>query len=311
MMTDKTRCGVIFCPKQGVFYRDKKREKIEQLLAANNVEYDWVEAESSERVRHLVKMFVNNDYRTIVLVGGDTALNDFVNTLMLFEASVIEQIAFSVIPYGVMNDFAHFWGAREGNEDKIIKALKQRRIRRIDVGKVTYVNKKGERCRRYFLNCVNIGFISSIMNLRRKTRALLCSRTLSFFASFVLMIFQRMDYKMKLKINNEQIVRKVMTVCVGNATGYGQTPNAVPYNGALDVSVVSHPEITQLFEGIYLFLRGKFLNHRSVHPYRTDRVEVFETGNAPVSVDGRLMNSPLGSFSIIVEQEKLQFIIPD
>lgn len=309
-MTDKTRWGVIFCPKQGLFAREKKREKIEQLLAANSVEYDWVEAESSERVRHLVKMFVNNDYQTLVLVGGDTALNDLVNTLMLFDESVTERLAFSVIPYGVMNDFAHFWGAREGNEDKIIKALKQRRIRRIDVGKISYVNKKGERCRRYFLNCVNIGFIAAIMNLRRKTRALLYSRALSFFASFLLMIFQRMDYKMKLKINNEQIARKVMTLCIGNATGYGQTPNAVPYNGALDVSVVSHPEITQLFEGIYLFLRGKFLNYRRVYPYRTDRVEVVETGNALVGVDGRLMNTPVGSFFIVVEQEKLQFIIP-
>lgn len=63
-----------------------------------------------------------------------------------------------------------------------------------------------------------------------------------------------------------------MTVCVGNASGYGQTPNAVPYNGLLDVSVVYHPEMTQLMEGIYLFVKGKFLNHRSVHPYRTREV---------------------------------------
>lgn len=62
-----------------------------------------------------------------------------------------------------------------------------------------------------------------------------------------------------------------MTVCIGNSTGYGQTPNAVPYNGLLDVSVVYHPEMTQLFEGFYLFVRGKFLNHRSVHPYRTKK----------------------------------------
>ena len=115
---------------------------------------------------------------------------------------------------------------------------------------------------------------------------------------------------MHLKINADDVHRSVMTVCVGNAQGYGQTPNAVPYNGMLDVSLVYHPEITQLIEGIYLFVRGKFLNHRSVHPYRTDRVEVLEAQKALVGIDGRLMRTPVGPFTIDVEQEIVNFLIP-
>ena len=45
-----------------------------------------------------------------------------------------------------------------------------------------------------------------------------------------------MDYFMSLKINTDSIKQRLMTVCIGNAQGYGQTPNAVPYNGLLDVS---------------------------------------------------------------------------
>ena len=101
-----------------------------------------------------------------------------------------------------------------------------------------------------------------------------------------------------------------VTVCIGNANGYGQTPNAVPYNGLLDVSVVYHPEITQLFEGIYLFVKGKFLNHRSVHPYRTREVIVKEASHALVGIDGRLMKTPVGAYAISVEQEVVNFLIP-
>ena len=115
---------------------------------------------------------------------------------------------------------------------------------------------------------------------------------------------------MHLKINSDTVKRNVMTVCIGNSTGYGQTPNAVPYNGLLDVSVVYHPEMTQLFEGFYLFVRGKFLNHRSVHPYRTKKVEVLEAKKALVGIDGRLMNTPVGPFSVTVEQEIINFMIP-
>ena len=200
---------------------------------------------------------------------------------------------------------------KESEPEQTIKWLQERRIRKVDLGCIRYTNKKNEKCHRYFLNCVNIGLLSAIMNLRNQTRRLLGSRTLSYLFSMALMVFQRLEYKMHLKINNDVVKRKVMTVCVGNAEGYGQTPNAVPYNGLLDVSVVYHPEMMQLIEGFYLLFTGKFLNHKSVHPYRTRRVDVLDASHAMVSVDGRLLKTPVGEYSIEVEQEVINFLIPE
>ncbi len=279
-------------------------------MQARGVDYDLVQSENAASVGRLVSMFINNGYKTIVIVGGDSALNETVNGLMQVEKERREEICFGLIPNGLMNDFARFWDMKMGEEEQIIDGLLAHRVRKIDLGCIRYTNKKGEACRRYFLNCVNIGLVATIMNLRRQTRHFLGSRTLSFIFSFVLLIFQRLEYKMHLKINTDTIERRVMTVCVGNAHGYGQTPNAVPYNGQLDVSVVYHPEMTQLIEGIYLFLRGKFLNHRSVHPYRTQKVEVEAAEKALVGIDGRLMNTPVGPFTITVEQEVVNFLLP-
>ena len=285
--------------------------RIEKILRNRGVEFDFVQSERARSVERLVMMMINNGYKTIVIVGGDSALNDAINCLMLVEKRVRDSIALGVIPNGMMNDFAHFWNFNEHEIEKTIDSLITRRIRKIDLGCIRYKNSKNENCHRYFLNCVNVGLIAAIMNLRRQTHHIFGSRTLSFVFSFILLIFQRMEYLMDIKINTDKIRRKVMTVCVGNASGYGQTPNAVPYNGLLDVSVVYHPEMTQLMEGIYLFVKGKFLNHRSVHPYRTREV-VFNTAqHALVGVDGRLMNgAPIGAFTITVEQEVINFIIP-
>lgn len=310
-MINDNRWGILYCPKHEFISSKHRWEKIEKCLQANGVEYDFVQSESSAGVDRLVKMMINNGYKTIVIVGGDSALNDAVNCLMQIDRKQRDEITLGVIPNGLMNDFAHFWGFREGDYEQTIKWLKQRRVRRIDLGCIRYNNKYGDACRRYFLNCINIGLIASIMNLRRQTRHYFGSRTLSFLCSFVLMIFQRLDYRMHLKINSDEVKRNVMTVCVGNATGYGQTPNAVPYNGLLDVSVVYHPEMTQLFEGFYLFVRGKFLNHKSVHPYRTRKVEVVESRKALVGIDGRLMHTPRGPYTITVEQEVINFLIPE
>ena len=272
MAVATTTWGILYCPKKGSGNPRKRWEKVKEVLDARKVQYDFVQSETSDSVERLMSMLINNGYKNIIIVGGDSALNDAVNCLMKEEKAVRDEIAF---------------------------------------GCIRYTNKKGDRCHRYFLNCVNIGMTADIMNLRRQTRRLFGSRTLSFISSLFVMLFHRLEYKMRLKINTDVIDRKVMTVCVGNGPGYGQTPNAVPYNGMLDVSVVYHPEMVQLIEGLWLLVTGRFLNHRSVHPFRTREVEVEEAKRAMVGIDGRLMKTPVGPFRVHVEQEEINFLIPD
>ena len=69
--------------------------------------------------------------------------------------------------------------------------------------------------------------------------------------------------------------------------------------------------LIMLFEGFYLLITGKFLNHHSVHPYRTGEVLVNEAVKALVSVDGRLIRMPVGPYKINVEQEVINFLIPE
>ena len=302
------RWGILYCPKG---HNNKQRERIQKALDERQVQYDFVQSESTDSVERLVTMLIHNGYKTIIVVGGDSALNDAVNCLMKEEKQVRDQISLGVIPNGAMNDFARYWDFKEGNLEQTVDWLVKHRVRKIDLGCIRYQNKQGEQCHRYFLNCVNVGLIADVMNLRRQAHSLLGSRTLSFIASLFLMIFHRMEYKVKVKINYDTVERKIMTMCVGSGPGYGQTPSAVPYNGMLDVSLVYHTEIVQVFAGLWLLLTGRFLNHRSVQPYRTREVEVVEAKHALVGVDGRLIGTPVGSYSINVEQEVINFLIPD
>ena len=311
MAVETTRWAILYCPKTGIFNSHKRWEKIQKVLDERQVLYDFVQSETADSVERLVKMMIQNGYKTIVIVGGDSALNDAVNCLMMEEKSVRDEIALGVIPNGVLNDFAKFWDFDDDKIEQTIDWLIKRRVRKIDLGCIRYINKKGDKCHRYFLNCINIGLTADIMNLRRQTRRLFGSQTLSFLVSLFVMLFHRMEYKMKLKINSEVIERKVMTVCIGSGPGYGQTPNAVPYNGMLDVSVVYHPEVVQLIEGLWLLVAGRFLNHRSVHPYRTKEIEVEYAKKAIVGIDGRMMKTPVGSYRITVEQEVVNFLIPE
>lgn len=311
MAVNESRWGILYCPKRGMGRGQKQWVRIQKELDERKIEYDFVQSENIDSVERLVTMLINNGYKTIVIVGGDSALNDAVNCLMTAEKQVRESIVLGVIPNGVMNDFARFWNFREADIAQTVDWLQRRRVRKIDLGCIRYTNKKGEKCHRYFLNCVNIGLVADVMNLRRQTRSIFGSRTLSFVVSLLLMVFHRLEYKVNIKINSEEIRRKVMTVCIGNGPGYGQTPSAVPYNGLLDVSVVYHTGVLQLFGGIWLLLTGRFLNHRSVHPFRTREIEVNDAPHAIVGIDGRLLGMPRGAYKINVDQEVINFLIPD
>ena len=209
-----------------------------------------------------------------------------------------------------MNDFAFFWDAKEKDEDNIIKSIKKNRVRKIDVGLLQYINGKGEACRRYFLNSINIGSIAYVMGIKSKMNNIFSSRFFSFLLSFFFLLFKSFEYKMSLKTDQEDMPNKFMALCIGNCRGYGQTPNAVPYNGTLDVSLVTKEKVSQLFKGIYLFIRGKFLNYKHISVYRTTKVEIEEIAKAPITIDGRSMKLPMSKVMITIKKEIVNFIIP-
>ena len=115
MDNQSDKWGVLYCPKHEIFCPNKRWEKIEKILNAKGIAYDKVQSENTASVERIVKMFINNGYKTIIIVGGDSALNDAVNCLMQQTKEVRDSIALGVIPNGVMNDFARYWDFRVGN----------------------------------------------------------------------------------------------------------------------------------------------------------------------------------------------------
>lgn len=306
---ESSRWGIIYCPKEGVRHTHKKWESIRAYLAEKGVLYDFVQSEGPESVERLAGMLAVNGYRTIVVVGGDAALNRALNGVLASGEDFHRDVVFGVIPNGWGNDFAHFWGFEEDDYKHAVDSLVNRRIRKVDVGFCS-LERQGESRKRYFLNCVNVGLVANIMDIKHKTRRFWGMLTLSHLASMFILIFQRMENHMHFKVNQDEIDKKVMTVCIGSARGYGQTPSGVPYNGLLDVSVVSHPEISQMFEALWMLFRGRFLNHKKVKSYRTKAVDFYQSGKAMVSLDGAVWANVSAPMKVGIYQEYVNFIIP-
>lgn len=305
------KTGVIYCPNHWGFRSQRaKRRRIVSALDAAGLTYNMVQSETPDSVERLTAMMAADGYTTIVIAGGDTALGDALNCLMRLERRQREDIALAMIPNGLLNDFAAFWGLTGSDPEGAARAVAAGRERRVDVGCIRYTDKHCERHHRYFINCVNIGLVAALQNLRRRARHILGSRTLAYLASAALMLTQRLGLRMHIRVNGTDIRRDIMTLCVGNACGYGQTPGAVPYNGLLDVTIVSRPALGRIVSGLRLFLSRRFLMHSGVTAARTECVEVLAAPHAHVAVDGKALTGLRGAYTITVEQEAVRLVVP-
>ena len=308
MAVESNRWGIIYNPKAGSRKTQKKWNKIRDYMESRGVLFDYLQSEGYGSVERLARMLANNGYRTIVVVGGDGAINDAVNGIMTSSAANKDEIALGIIPNGIGNDFSSYWGLDDDNYKEAIDCIIERRLRKIDVGRVGYTDK--DVCStRYFINAMYIGLGARLVWISNGTRRFWGRQWISYLSSMFLLLFERMLHRMHLKVNGEHIRDNIMTVCIGSARGYGLTPSAVPYNGWLDVSVVYRPELLQLFKGLWLLVNGRLLNLKVVKPYRTRKIKILRAQNAAISLDGRQLyaDCPL---DVRILPEALTLIIP-
>ena len=307
MSVEPDRWGVIYNPKAGTRKVKKRWQAIKDYMDSRGVSYDYVQSEGFGSVERLAGILANNGYRIIVVVGGDGALNDAINGIMHSQADDKWGIKLGIIPNGIGNDFARYWDITSDYRSAV-DCIIRGRTRRSDVGTCRYYD--GTRhCTRYFLNAINIGLGARIVKITDECKRFWGVKPLSYFMALISILFQRKLHRMHLKINGEHIRGRFMTVCIGNAKGYGQSPSAVPYNGWLDVSIMQRPGLLQLWSGLWMLISGRLLNHKVVRPYRTQHVKVLRARNAPVDLDGRLLarHFPL---DISVLHEAIPIIIP-
>ena len=309
MAVESNRWGIIYNPKAGSRKTQKKWNEIRSYMESRGVLFDYLQSEGYGSVERLARMLANNGYRTIVIVGGDGAINDAINGIMTSSASDKDQIALGIIPNGIGNDFASYWGLEKDDYKEAVDWIINRRLRKIDVGRVSY-NEGDLRKTRYFINAMYVGLGARFVWISNGTRRFWGMQWLSYLSSMFLLVFERMLHRIDMKINGEHIQDTIMTVCIGSARGYGLTPSAVPYNGWLDVSVVYRPELLQLIKGLWLLVNGRLLNLKVVKPYRTHKVKINRVQNAAISLDGRQLYYDESSLDVRILPEALTLIIP-
>lgn len=302
---NRHRWGIIYSPKAGTVRPMKLWSEIREYLVSKGVEYDFLESENFGSAERQARMFADNGYETIVVVGGDGVLQDALNGILSSKRA--DKVALGIIPNGVANDFASYWGLQAGDYKTAIDCIIAHRIRKVDVGYCSYITETGEE-KRYFLNALNIGLSAHIVELTNRKRPIF-AKLVYRISGILYLLFHRRNFSMRFKLNNQVVDQKFMMLCVGNSVGYGLTPSAVPYNGWLDVSAIRMPKLFGLLEGLLMLVHRRILNYELVVPFRTSEIYIESLDGAALAIDGRTFYPTL-PMTVAVEPEFLNLIIP-
>ena len=305
-LNDRRRWGIIYCPRIGAVNKIKKWREIRSYLVEKGVTYDYIQSEDYGSVERLACMLADNGYETIVVVGGDGALQDAINGIMTSEKR--DNVSLGIIPNGISNDFAAYWGLSDKDYKRAADCIVAGRTRKIDVGSCSYNTDEGEKVR-YFLNAINIGLSANIVALANEKVRAPWAKYLSYMRSLMLLLMHRNSYDIKMRINNQTVADRFMLLCVGNARGFGMTPSAVPYNGYLDVSAIKKPKFFGMLQGVYMLLKRRIMNYSLMTPFRTMDMVVEGAGDALAGIDGRPF-APTYPLRITIKKEALNLIIP-
>ncbi len=310
MQVEPNKWGIVYNPRSGLQRLARKRWKaIREYIVSRRIPFEYNVVQDYMSAEEIARGYANRGFKTIVAVGGDGIVSDVANGIMSSELADKSSVAIGIIPNGIGNDFADFWGLTSDYKDAIDVIIEGRK-KSIDVGYSSYYIS-GYYRKRYFINSMNIGTGAQVSQITDNIKRSIAAKWLAYVCALFIILFLKKTYRTHIVINEEHIRGRVMTICIGNAHGYGQTPSAVPYNGWLDVTVIYRPgKVLQIVKGLWMSINGSLFNHKKVKIYRTKRVKVLRVKNALTDVDGKIYKHGF-PLEIGILNEHLTIIIPN
>jgi YegS/Rv2252/BmrU family lipid kinase len=241
----------------------------------------------------LTSQGLRDGFERIVAVGGDGTINEVVNGFFLNGVAINPEAEFALLNLGTGGDFRKTFDIQAGF-DASLDRIAEGRVRRIDVGRLTYVTAEGKSGARHFANIASFGMSGDVMH--RVNRATMIKRYTGRFAFTWGSLVSMLCYKarpVRLKIDNlfdEVVSVSTCAVCNGQFFGGGMrvAPDASPDDGLLDVILMGDGRLRDVMKSLGDIKTGAHVNNPNVKVLRGKSViatPVEATGGAPVYIE--------------------------
>jgi YegS/Rv2252/BmrU family lipid kinase len=292
---------VIVNPNAGNGKGRKDWSRISELFVKKNIIAVPGFTENKGHAISLARSAVEKGFRKIITVGGDGTLNEIVNGVMTQEACSSQDVCIAILPVGTGNDWGRMFGIPliyEGAAD-VIAGNKQMLH---DIGLVKY-HIGDEQHSRYFINIAGLGFEATVVKRsnRHKDRGR-SNKAIYFYTLLTSLVSYK---RVNADIDADGVVNRsnIFSLNVGNGRycggGMRQTPDAIPDDGLLDVTVIRNMGRLEIIRNLKLLYDGTILSHPKVDGYRVKNLKVVPDDLLYAEADGESLGHTPAEFSII------------
>lgn len=246
-------------------------------------------------------------YEQIIAVGGDGTINEVVNGFFKNDALINPEAVFAIISTGTGRDFAKALNWPQDIEEQI-EHLANTSVFPIDLGKLKFVNFKGEETTRYFVNIASFGLSGATDRaVNSYSRLKQYNGSFAFFLGMLQALITYRNKPVRLKIDNhfdEILEIKTVAVCNGQYFGSGMhiSPNSQINDGWFDVIVIPGISTIELLLNVKKVYSGTHLNHPKIKIFKAQKVTAYpahRAGEVLLDVDGEVPGYLPATFEII------------
>lgn len=232
-----------------IHYRRKGAKLSDELIAKlkNQLNSDVV---MTEFARHATQLAAEaKNYDLLISIGGDGTIFEIVNGMDVMNQQL------GVIPYGTGNGFA--WHLGVNSLDQAIAKIKERKIKQLDLLKVTFKSSDGEFTRQV-ITTASFGYVTEVVDLANKYLKPLGA--LCYPVASMLQIGQQRKFKVHLNFDRQQgQVLDLTTVLVNNTKYSGNFrvfPRADMQDGKFEVLAALANPFSQLLHNLAILTRS-------------------------------------------------------
>ena len=249
--------------------------------------------------------------RFIIACGGDGTISEVANGLL---QSGVTDAELGILPSGTGGDFRRTLRVPARTADAAA-SLRRGRTRRIDVGRVSFVNHQGADETRYFVNVASCGMGGEVVRrVKAESPGWLPanrSRWLGGKLSFALAALQTTltfaKPRLRIQLDDRPEARLVVTnLCIANARYFGGgmkvAPEALLDDGWLDTIAIGDMSAVSILTHSYRVYLGTHLGMQHVRHARARRIAAWaESKDEEVllEIDGELAGRLPATFEII------------
>jgi YegS/Rv2252/BmrU family lipid kinase len=292
---------VIVNPNAGNGKGKKDWEKISVLLNKEELQFRVVFTGRKGHAKIIALEGINSGFRKIITVGGDGTMNEVVNGVFLNKVCLTTDISLALIPVGTGNDWGRMFGIPLDYE-KAIKIIGEYKLMLHDVGKVSSFEGSDKK-ERYFINIAGLGFESVVVKKTNYQKDRGHSGKLIYLYNLLMSLLSYKNTKADIIIDGEKRSADIFSLNVGNGRycggGMRQTPNALPDDGLLDVTLINGIGKFEIIRNLKILYDGTILSHPKIDGFRCRNIKVLSDSLIYVEADGESLGHTPAEFSIV------------